>query len=161
MTPAAKHHRARRLALQGLCCLDVQGPEALELVLEFIRDSREDPQTVAEAEGMLLSAFAVRDQADVLLGGQSEHWDVARMALVDRNVLRLAVWELMAGRAPRKVVISEAVRLAKEFSTAESGRFINGVLDAASRRLDELDNQRHGRDSRDARDAEEPVVDSQ
>ena len=147
--------------MQGLCCLDVQGAGALELVLEFIRQGREAPQTIAEAERMLLSAYAVRDRADALLAGQSTHWDVARMALVDRNVLRLAVWELMARHAPRKVVISEAVRLAKEFSTAESGRFINGVLDAASRRLDELDDQQHGRDSRDAGDAEEPVAGSQ
>ena len=121
--------------MQGLCCLDVQGSGAMEASLEFIRNSREDPPTTAEAEEMLGQAYAVHDRADTLLAGQSKHWDVVRMALVDRNILRLALWELLADRTPRKVVIAEALRLAKEFSTAESARFINGVLDAAAKRI--------------------------
>ena len=123
--------------MQGLCCLDVQGDAALELLGVFIRQSREPPPTVAEAESILADALAVRGQADRLLAGESQHWDVARMALVDRNILRLAVWELLAGRCPRKVAINEALRLAREFASAESARFINGVLDAAARRIEE------------------------
>jgi transcription antitermination factor NusB len=137
-----EYHRARRLALQGLCCLDVQGRPAMPGVLDFIHDSRENPETHAEAIAMLRGAFDEREQADELITGQSHHWDVGRMALVDRNILRLSVWELRAGRAGQKIVINEAVRLAKEFSAAESQRFINGVLDAVARKLTGQDNGR-------------------
>jgi transcription antitermination factor NusB len=132
-----EHHRVRRLALQGLCCLDVRGERSMEPVLVFLRDSRERAETIAQAEQVLQDVFARRDEADKLLAGQSEHWDVSRMALVDRNILRLAVWELLTERTPKKIVINEALQLAKEFASAESSRFINGVLDAASRRVRE------------------------
>ena len=135
-----EHHRARRLALQGLCCLDVRGEGALGETLEFITDGRENPQTQAEAETILRGAFGARDQADQLINRESHDWNVDRMALVDRNILRLAVWELTAGRCSKKVAIDEAVRLAKEFSAAESGRFVNGVLDAVARGLQERKN---------------------
>jgi len=132
---APKHHRARRLALQGLCCLDVQGARAMPTAAEFVAQSRENPETVAEALAMMRAAFDAQDACDALLAGESQHWDVQRMALVDRNILRLALSELLTGRTPRKVAITEAIRLAQEFSTAESARFINGVLDAAARRV--------------------------
>jgi len=135
VSPASAHHRARRLALQGLCCLDVQGQEGMGCAMLFVRDSREDESTVAEAETILHGTFQAYEQTDAMLAGESRHWDVGRMALVDRNILRLALWEMLNDRAPRKVVISEALRLAREFSAAESYRFINGVLDAAARRM--------------------------
>ena len=149
MVPPSEHHRARRLALQGLCALDVQGEKALGGVLAFLRDSRERLSTVAEAEKMLQAAFAARTESDRLLAGESRHWDVARMSLVDRNILRLALWELRAGRTRKKVIMAEAIRLAKEFATAESARFVNGVLDAAARRL-----ERQSGDAGDAGDEE-------
>jgi N utilization substance protein B len=141
MPKANEHHRARRLALQGLCCLDVQGQRVMDLVLAFINESHEVPATLAEAHQMLLGAFNNRQQADELLAGQSQHWDVGRMAMVDRNVLRLAVWEMAESRLPHSIAISEALLLAKEFATAESPRFINGVLDAVSKKLQERDMQ--------------------
>lgn len=147
-----EHHKARRLALQGLCCLDVRGQDALAETLEFIVDGRENPQTQAEAEAMLRGAFQARDQADRLINRESHDWNVGRMALVDRNILRLGVWELLAGRRTRKVAIDEAVRLAKEFSSAESGRFVNGVLDAVARGLRET--KKNASDPH--RDSEEP-----
>jgi len=128
-------HRARRLALQGLCCLDVQGRRAIDGVDAFLDDSRETGQTILHAR----------------------HWELSRLALVDRNILRLGVCELRRGRTPLKVVISEALRLAQEFSTAESPRFVNGVLDAVAKEIagdardkgsnnteDELSGNEHG-----------------
>ena len=157
MKSSAEHHRARRLALQGLSSLDVQGPGVLDLAVEFIRESRETPGALAEAEEMLQQAFAVRQRADALLAGESQHWEVGRMALVDRNILRLALWELLAGATPKKVVIAEAIRLAQEFSTAESARFINGVLDAAARRIQEH-LRRDAGDAGDERNQEEETT---
>jgi transcription antitermination factor NusB len=118
--------------MQGLCCLDAQGDSAMELACEFIRSSREDPEILELAQQMLAGAWAGHAQADAQISQRSEHWDLRRMGLVDRNILRLAAWELATRQAPPAVVISEAVRLAKEFSTAESPRFVNGVLDAVA-----------------------------
>jgi N utilization substance protein B len=128
-------HRARRLALQGLCCLDAQGSDAMPLVCEFIEDSKEPAETLASARRLLEEAHQDRPACDGLLARHARHWDLVRLAMVDRNILRLAAHELRAEKAPTKVVITEAIRLAREFSTAESPRFINGVLDAIAREV--------------------------
>jgi len=113
----------------------------MDLLEPFITDSRETPETVSAARDLLTGTWAGRDACDALLVRHSRHWDLARLALVDRNILRLGVHELRDDSAPFKVVISEAIKLAKEFSTAESPRFVNGVLDAVARtiRLAETD----------------------
>ncbi len=128
-------HKARRLAIQGLCCLDVQGPEAMPLVQQFIDDSREADEALQAARQLLRKTFADLPECDTLLARHAKHWDLPRLAMVDRNILRLAVHELRSGQTPPKVVISEALQLAKEFSTAESPRFINGVLDAVLKEI--------------------------
>ena len=129
----SRRHRARRLALQALCCLDVQGEGARELVDQFIDDSREPQQTLRQSREMLDQTLRDRSQCDAILDKYAKNWQLSRLALVDRNVLRLAVAELRLGLTPHKVVIAEAIRLAQEFSTAESPRFVNGVLDAVAR----------------------------
>ena len=116
--------------MQALCCLDAQGDDAMDLALAFIRDGHDELDVLSLAREMTQQAWGYRDQADARLAERSERWDVHRMPVVDRSILRLAVWELGAQNAPAKVVINEALRLAKEFSTAQSPRFINGVLDA-------------------------------
>lgn len=131
----SQRHRARRPALQGLCCLDVQGPKAMDKIEAFLADSRETPETIDAARRLLKQTFARREEIDELLVRHARHWDLSRLALVDRNILRLATYELRGGKVPVRVVITEALRLAQEFSTAESPRFINGVLDAIAKEL--------------------------
>lgn len=128
-------HRARRLALQGLCCLDVQGAKATDLVALFIDDSREDPRTISAAHALLNASVDDRDASDELLVRHARNWDLPRLALVDRNILRLACHELREGGTPYRIVISEALKLAHEFSSAEAPRFINGILDAVAREV--------------------------
>jgi len=130
--------------MQGLCCLDAQGPPAAAPMHEFIDDSREGDETLAVAHPLLDEAFADRPACDELLVRHARHWELGRLAMVDRNILRLAVHEMRSGRAPVKVLITEAIRLAREFSTADSPRFVNGVLDAVAREISS---------SRDAGDA--------
>jgi len=74
--------------------------------------------------------------SDPLIAAQAEHWRLSRMALLDRLILRLAVYELLHTDTPRPVIINEAIELAKKFSTEDSAKFINGVLDAIRRRLE-------------------------
>ena len=133
----SRRHRARRLALQALCGLDVQGERARDSIDAFVGDSRESPETVALAREMISGVLAEREIVDGLLVRHARHWQLGRLALVDRNILRLGGWELCEGRTPFRVVITEALNLAHEFSTAESPRFINGILDAVSRELRE------------------------
>ena len=131
----SSRHKARRLALQGLCCLDAQGAKASELVHEFINDSTEDSRIIQAAHELTRNAFADWPACDRFLVRHARHWDLGRLAMVDRNILRLAAYELRSGRAPQKVVITEAIHLAREFSTAESPRFINGILDAVAKEI--------------------------
>ena len=123
------------MALQGLCCLDVQGRDVLDLVMDFIADCNVPPNTVASAGEMLAAALDDIDRCNDLLKRHCRHWGLERLALVDRGILHLGVHELLAGEAPPKVVIAESMKLAREFSTAESPRFINGVLDSVVKEL--------------------------
>jgi transcription antitermination factor NusB len=142
-----RNQKARRLALQGLCCLDAQGEQALALVDEFITDSKEPAQVVSSACRLVREAFDRRRECDELLSRHARHWDLGRLAMVDRNILRLGVYELLRATAPYKVVISEALRLAREFSTAESPRFVNGVLDAVAREVRQKNQEINGEDT--------------
>ena len=128
-------YRARRLALQGLCCLDVQGAKVLDLVHDFLQDSDEPPPVLAAAGELLDAAWAGRPQCDEVLARHTRNWGLSRLALVDRNILRLAACELRAATASAAVIISEALKLAREFSTAESPRFVNGILDAVAKEI--------------------------
>jgi len=107
----------------------------MDLLEEFLRDSREQPRAIAAADELLRGTWADLAACDELLARHARHWELPRLALVDRNILRLAAHEMRSGAAPPKVVITEAIRLAREFSTAESPRFVNGVLDAVAREI--------------------------
>ena len=125
------------MALQGLCCLDVRGDAVRGMVEQFISDSKDPADTVAASLELLRETYEDFAACDEILARHAHHWNLGRLALVDRNILRLAVHEMLAGNVPHKVSISEALRLAEEFSTAESARFINGVLDSTARELSE------------------------
>ncbi len=131
----SRRHRARRLALQALCCFDVQGRAVIDLLNEFIDDSHEPADTIAAAHEIFNQTLAQREDSDELLVKHARHWELSRLAMIDRNILRLAACELLRAETPFKVVITEALKLAQEFSTAESPRFINGVLDAVAKDL--------------------------
>jgi N utilization substance protein B len=126
---------ARRVALQALYQMDVQGEEYLvEGVQGFIEQATEVPRVRETAYRMVKGAWGYRGTADEWLGRIAPQWPVYRMAVVDRSVLRLAIWELVnEAEVPGKVVLDEAITLGKEFSTGESGGFINGILDAVLR----------------------------
>jgi N utilization substance protein B len=80
---------------------------------------------------------------DDRIRSRAEHWRISRMAVVDRNILRLAVYEFLYEPTPRTVAINEALEIARRFSTYEATQFINGILDAIKRDLDEQQPQRN------------------
>ena len=133
-----RRRQARELALQLLYELDLRGEadpgEALE---EFWRRQGELPDEVRSfAEALVRGTKAHQEKIDELIGRFAERWDLDRMAVVDRNILRAGVFELLwAADAPPKVAINEALEIARKFSTEKSTRFINGLLDRVRREL--------------------------
>jgi N utilization substance protein B len=90
--------------------------------------------------GGTLSRLEILDER---IRSRAEHWRISRMAIVDRNILRLAVYEFLYEPTPRTVAINEALEIARRFSTYEATQFINGILDAIKRDLDEQQPQEH------------------
>ena len=80
--------------------------------------------------------MAEAESSDHLVGTLSENWRFDRLAAVDRNILRLSIYELRSGTAPARVVIDEALELARKFSSAEAPAFLNGILNAANKNLE-------------------------
>ena len=91
----------------------------------------------AVAEQLARATTANLKVIDPLIAEHAEHWRLSRMAVLDRLILRLAVYELLHTDTPRAVVINEAIELAKKFSTEDSAKFVNGVLDAVARHIAE------------------------
>jgi N utilization substance protein B len=151
-----KRREARERAVQFLFQHDLNPPEDLEEALEQFWQSQraaaiaEDkgkatwgekpelpPPTADEvamrefAEPLIRGALQHREEADALIRKYSKNWDLPRIAAVDRNILRLAIFEMLHREdVPPVVSINEAVDIAKKFSTQDSGRFVNGILDS-------------------------------
>ena len=133
MTPSKKTSRrqARELALQALYQLDVQGDSAAPEVKRFLDESDKTPEVVEDAPRLDRDAWTRRAAYDEWIRAASKHRAFSRMAIVDRNILRLAVVEMICrDDPPAKVAIDEAIELGKAFGANESSQFINGILDA-------------------------------
>lgn len=130
-------HRARQYAIQLLFQLDATGDEPADSIPLFW-EGRPAPEAVVRfTEDLVRGSWKNRAGLDAVLEESAANWKVERMAMVDRNVLRLAVFELLHSKTPSPVVLDEAIELAKQFGTADSGTFVNGILDSVSRRLEE------------------------
>ena len=130
-TRAHPHAEARRCALDILFQADIRGESATDAMADWIADDREVPEFARE---LVLGVSTHLPELDKLIGDYAEDWTVERMAVVDRNILRLAVYELLhRDDVPPSAAISEAVVAAKELSTEDSGRFVNGILGRIAR----------------------------
>jgi len=122
--------RARRLALQFLYQVDLLGPEKLEDLVGFLQAEEKPGEARTYARHLVEGTLEAREQLDTTIQAVAQNWQIARMAVIDRNVLRLATFELLlCDDIPPNVAINEAIELGKRFSTAQSGSFINGILD--------------------------------
>ena len=88
------------------------------------------------AEFLFHGFLSNRSQVDDLIRRNAKHWRLDRMAVVDRNILRMAISELLMAETPQAVVIDEAIEIARRFSTEESSQFVNGLLDAIRKELE-------------------------
>jgi len=138
--------KARECALQMLFAADVSGTRADELVSIYWTElgDADVEQTAREfATRLATGTLAHLQELDERIRSRAEHWRISRMAVVDRNILRLAVYEFLFEPTPRTVAINEALEIARRFSTYEATQFINGILDAIKRDLDEQHPQEH------------------
>jgi N utilization substance protein B len=135
--PVGRRRQARELALQLLYELDVRGEVEPGPVIDAFWHRREAPDEVRSfADTLVRGVKAHQPKIDELIQRFAEHWELDRMAVVDRNVLRAGIWELLWGvDVPPIVAINEALEIARRFSTEESTRFINGLLDRVRREL--------------------------
>jgi transcription antitermination protein NusB len=125
-----KRTRARELALQFLYQFDLRGAEFREEARAFIHGEDGDKGTRDFALELVEGTAEHLEEINELIGQVAQNWDIERMAVIDRNVLRMATFELLhCPDIPPKVSINEAIELGKRYSTQNSGGFINGVLD--------------------------------
>lgn len=111
--------------------IDVTEASPDEVFREFWNDHEVEAETRAFSEALVLGVIGCRDELDRRIGRSTRHWRIERMAVVDRNVLRMAVHELgLQSGPPAAVIIDEAIEVAKKFGSADSGAFINGILDS-------------------------------
>jgi N utilization substance protein B len=131
--------QAREAALQILYFWEIGGAELDRAVTAFFDEHAQDASDTTRAFASEIARGTVADQPaiDGLISGEARHWRLERIAVIDRLILRMSIWELRHDReTPPAVVINEAIELARRFGTDESVRFVNGVLDGVRKTLD-------------------------
>jgi N utilization substance protein B len=132
-----KRRRARELALQVLYACETGRPDdRLDAMATIAESGGYSDEARLYAFELVSKVWESQDIIDSLIVRHAVNWDLKRMAAIDRNILRLAAAELrMDERTPPKVVMDEAVELAKTYSTEESSRFVNGIVDSIYREI--------------------------
>lgn len=123
--------------MQMLFQWEMSPREPQQLAEQFWKGAAAAESTETFANQLFFGAAREIKEIDALIAGHSEHWRFDRLSAIDRAILRVAIYELRAGTAPSRAVISEALELAKTFSGDDSAGFLNGVLDAVRKTLAE------------------------
>jgi N utilization substance protein B len=140
---SSTRHKAREAALQMLFAADLYKHDPLQLTGDYwneFGDTAVDTRTREFSDKLVHGTLANLSAIDDRIKTRAEHWRIERMAIVDRNVLRLAVYEFLYEDTPDTVVINEALEIARRFSTYEATQFINGILDAIKHDLESAKN---------------------
>jgi N utilization substance protein B len=141
------HRRAaRECALQMMYELDVGRHSKDEILRTYWLMNEHPPKVRAFAELLFEGTVKQLKTIDAVIQKHTKNWRLGRMAVVDRNVIRLAVFEFLSGgKTPETVVINEALEVARKFSTQESAQFVNGVLDSIKTELIEKRRRSNGK----------------
>ena len=128
-----RRRRARILALQTLYEADTTGHDAQGILSRLLEDAAVTDEIAAFARELVTDTISNRQYIDEIIAKVAAAWPLDQMAPVDRNILRLAIWEILLSEAtPLRAAINEAVELAKVFGSDNSARFVNGVLGSVS-----------------------------
>jgi len=126
-----KRRKSRELALQALFYMDMVGDDSEERLALFLENNDSSVKTLPFFLKLVRGVTGARPQIDAIIERFSSNWKISRMSSVDRNILRIAVYEMLCWEdIPVKVSINEAIDIGKRFGTEESGAFINGILDS-------------------------------
>jgi len=130
--------KAREYALQMLFQWDITHDAVEQIVATFFQNQPEESTAIVDfARNLVTGTIEHVEEIDRLIQRHAEHWRLDRMAIVDRNLLRLATQEfLYDSGTPKTVIINEAIEIARRFSTQESPQFINGILDSIKKELE-------------------------
>ena len=153
--------KARECALQMLFAADVAEVTAPLVVQTYWAELGEpdlDETARDFATRLTTGTLANLELLDERIRSRAENWRISRMAVVDRNILRLAVYEFLFEPTPRTVAINEALEIARRFSTYEATQFINGILDAIKRDLDEQQPQQNVQPEAEAEESDDSSV---
>lgn len=138
----------REVVLQALYSEEVSGNSWKEVISEIIKPSlSKDKKGHKFAENLFLKTAKEKEELDSIIEDHIDNWKINRLATIDKLILRMAICEFLHfEEIPTKVTINEAIEIAKRFSTNKSGKFVNGILDAALGRLQKEDKiQKKGR----------------
>jgi len=131
--------RARSIALQALYEIDSSGHLPGEVLAERLADLPLEDSLEKFARDIVLGVVPIADQLDRFIAQHAPEWPFDQVAIVDRNILRIALWEIaVSNQTPIKVAINEAVELGKVFGSDSTPRFVNGVLGSLASRQNEL-----------------------
>jgi len=123
--------KARELAMQALFYMDMRNNASVEMLAHFCENFQTSEKSQPFFLKLVNGVLETKGELDALIDRFSKNWDISRMSCVDRNVMRIAVFELRyCDDIPPKVSINEAVDVGKKFGTEESGAFINGIMDS-------------------------------
>ena len=130
-----KRTKARECALQALYQIDITKSDYKDTLVDYWQRNDEIEASIIEFASILVTGTIENLEAiDKAISGYATNWNIKRMAVVDRNVLRLASYELLFMKdIPLKVSINEAVDMAKKYGDRDSGKFVNGILDKISK----------------------------
>ena len=131
--------RARSIALQALYEIDSSGHLPGEVLTERLAETPLEDNLEKFARDIVLGIFPIAEQLDRFIAQHAPEWPFDQVAIIDRNILRIALWEIaVSNQTPIKVAINEAVELAKVFGSDSTPRFVNGVLGSLASRQNEL-----------------------
>jgi len=136
MASTDRRTRARELAMQAICQMDVQGESAMMMLSKFFAENSDDPEVRKLAEKWSKGVWQSMAECDALITEAAVKWELSRLNQVDRSILRLGAYQLKyCPDIPEKVVINEAIELAKKYSAESSPAFVNGVMDAIFKKI--------------------------
>lgn len=135
----SSRREARERVLQALYAFELGGGDAAHVIKWQIKAHlKDDPTILKFAESLFLRTVGRTEVVDEIIERHTQNWDIARIALIDRILLRMALCEFIAFEdIPPKVTINEFIEIAKLYSTEKSGQFVNGILDAAVLELEQ------------------------
>jgi N utilization substance protein B len=131
-----KRREARELVLKSLYCWEISGKKPDEVFSDLVSKTELDPSSRVFSRELFKQVLDHQKEIDELIKKNVQHWDFSRIAVVDKNILRIGICELLyLDDIPVKVSLDEAIELAKKYSSEDSGSFVNGVLDAVAKKI--------------------------